>query len=49
MGVGGESGRDPGDVVVNKVAVLTASELGWDGDRKAREIQQVKQAMQVPA
>jgi hypothetical protein len=49
VGVGGESGRDPGDDVVNKVAVLAASELGWDGDRKAGEIQQVKQAMQVPA
>jgi glycerol-3-phosphate dehydrogenase len=40
---------DPGDDVVNKVADLAASELGWDGDRKAGEIQQVNQAMQVPA
>jgi glycerol-3-phosphate dehydrogenase len=39
---------DPGDGVVNKVADLAAAELGWDSDRKQRETQQVKQAMQVP-
>jgi glycerol-3-phosphate dehydrogenase len=39
---------DPGDSVVNKVADLAAKELGWDSDRKAREIRQVREAMQVP-
>lgn len=40
---------DPGDDVIHKVADLVAAELGWDEDRKDKEIQQVKQAMQVPA
>jgi len=40
---------DPGDDVLNKVADLAMSELGWDSDRKDQEIRQVKQALQVPA
>jgi glycerol-3-phosphate dehydrogenase len=40
---------DPGDGVINKVADLSATELGWDHDRKQREIAQVKQALQLPA
>jgi glycerol-3-phosphate dehydrogenase len=40
---------DPGDAVINKVADLSATELGWDEDRKQREVAQVKQALQLPA
>ena len=40
---------DPGDAVINRVAALSATELGWDDDRKQREVAQVKQALQLPA
>jgi len=40
---------DPGDAVINRVAALSATELGWDDDREQREVAQVKQALQLPA
>jgi len=40
---------DPGDAVIDKVAALSATELGWTDDRKRSEVAQVKQALQLPA
>jgi glycerol-3-phosphate dehydrogenase len=40
---------DPGDDVIEEVADVAAAELGWDEARRDGEIQQVKQALQVPA
>jgi glycerol-3-phosphate dehydrogenase len=39
---------DPGDEVINKVADLASTELGWDEARKGREVSQVKQALRIP-
>jgi len=40
---------NPGDAVIKKVADLSATEVGWDDNRKQKEVAQVKQALQLPA
>jgi glycerol-3-phosphate dehydrogenase len=45
MGTLGNPGKD----VIAKVAGIAASELGWNHDRKQKEISQLKKAYQLPA
>jgi glycerol-3-phosphate dehydrogenase len=39
---------NPGEKVVAQVADITASELGWDDDRKQKEISELEKAFQLP-
>ena len=39
---------NPGEKVVAQVADIAASELGWDDDRKQREISELEKAFQLP-
>jgi len=40
---------DPGDEVTTKVANLTAAELGWSEERKAKELSHLQQALRIPS
>ena len=39
---------NPGDSIVERVGELAAKELGWNGDRLKKEIEEAKQALSLP-